>query len=65
MEPSQRNRHLGSDFDEYLEEEGVLEEAEAVAAKRVQAHQDSSGVNTQTESVDSGNTAGSIDRGRR
>jgi antitoxin HicB len=32
-------RHLGSDFDDFLQEEGLLEEAEAVAAKRVLAYQ--------------------------
>jgi len=31
--------HLGSDFDAFLEEEGLLEEAEAVATKRVLAYQ--------------------------
>ena len=31
--------HLGSDFDSFLEEEGLLEEAEAVATKRVLAYQ--------------------------
>ncbi len=30
-----RNRHLGSDFDEFLEQEGLLADAEATAAKRV------------------------------
>ncbi len=30
---------LGSDFDDFLEEEGLLEEAEAVAMKRVLAFQ--------------------------
>jgi antitoxin HicB len=29
------NKYIGSDFDDFLEEEGLLEEAEAVAAKRV------------------------------
>lgn len=33
------DRHLGSDFDDFLREEGLLEEAEAVAAKRVLAFQ--------------------------
>ena len=33
------NRHVGSDFDDFLREEGLLEEAEAVAAKRVLAYQ--------------------------
>lgn len=28
-------RHLGGDFDDFLREEGLLEEVEAVAAKRV------------------------------
>ena len=32
-------KHLESDFDSFLEEEGLLEEAEAVAAKRVLAFQ--------------------------
>ena len=31
--------HIGSDFDAFLESEGLLEEAEAVAAKRVIAFQ--------------------------
>lgn len=29
------NPHVGSDFDEWLEEENLREEAEAIAAKRV------------------------------
>jgi predicted XRE-type DNA-binding protein len=33
------SKHLGSDFDEFLDEEGLLEEAEAVATKRVLAFQ--------------------------
>lgn len=32
-------KHLGGDFDDYLREEGLLDEAEAVATKRVLAHQ--------------------------
>ncbi len=32
-------RHVGSDFDEFLEKEGLLDEAEAVATKRVLAFQ--------------------------
>lgn len=32
-------KHLGSDFDSFLDEEGLLEEAEAVATKRVLAYQ--------------------------
>ncbi len=34
-----RNRHLGTDFDDFLAEEGLLGQAEAVAAKRVLAFQ--------------------------
>ena len=32
-------KHLGSDFDDFLAEEGLLEQAEAVAVKRVLAFQ--------------------------
>lgn len=32
-------RHVGSDFDEFLKEEGLLEEVERVAIKRVVAYQ--------------------------
>jgi DNA-binding Xre family transcriptional regulator len=31
--------HIGSSFDSFLEEEGLLEEAEAIAIKRVIAYQ--------------------------
>ena len=34
-----KNEHIGSSFDDYLEEEGLLAEAEAVAIKRVLAFQ--------------------------
>lgn len=33
------NKHIGSSFDDFLEEEGLLEEVEAVAVKRVLAWQ--------------------------
>jgi antitoxin HicB len=33
------NEHIGSGFDDFLREEGLLEDAEAVAAKRVIAYQ--------------------------
>ena len=33
------NPHIGSDFDQFLEEEGILQEVEIVAAKRVIAWQ--------------------------
>jgi antitoxin HicB len=33
------NKHIGSNFDDFLEEEGILGEAEAVAIKRVIAFQ--------------------------
>lgn len=32
-------KHLGSDFDDFLREEGLLDGAEAVASKRVLAYQ--------------------------
>jgi len=31
-------KHQGSDFDDFLREEGLLDEAEAVASKRVLAY---------------------------
>lgn len=34
-----KNKHVGSDFDDFLKQEGILEQAEAVAIKRVIAHQ--------------------------
>jgi predicted XRE-type DNA-binding protein len=34
-----RNPHIGSDFDEFLQEEGILEEVHAIAVKRVVAGQ--------------------------
>lgn len=34
-----RNRHIGSDFDDLLREEGLLEEVQATAVKRVLASQ--------------------------
>jgi len=33
------NRHIGSDFDQYLKETGTLEQTRAVAVKRVLAFQ--------------------------
>src|SRR5215204_1659718 len=30
---NKKNKHLGSDFDEFLQEEGILEQCEEVAAK--------------------------------
>jgi hypothetical protein len=33
------NQHIGSSFDDFLEEEGILQEVEAVAVKRVLAFQ--------------------------
>jgi DNA-binding Xre family transcriptional regulator len=33
------NKHIGSNFDDFLEEEGILAEVEAVAIKRVIAFQ--------------------------
>lgn len=34
-----KNKYIGSNFDEFLQEEGLLAETEAVAIKRVIAHQ--------------------------
>ncbi|OGV66479.1 MAG: Fis family transcriptional regulator [Lentisphaerae bacterium RIFOXYB12_FULL_65_16] len=34
-----KNRHIGSNFDDFLREEGLLADAEATAVKRVIAHQ--------------------------
>jgi predicted XRE-type DNA-binding protein len=34
-----RNPHIGSDFDEFLHQEGILDAVQAVAVKRVLAHQ--------------------------
>ena len=34
-----RNEHVGGGFDEFLRDEGILEDAEAVAVKRVIAFQ--------------------------
>jgi predicted XRE-type DNA-binding protein len=33
------NKHIGSDFDEFLRDDGLLDDAESVAAKRVIAFQ--------------------------
>ena len=33
------NKHIGSDFDEFLETEGLLAEVEATAVKRIIAYQ--------------------------
>ncbi len=35
----ERNKHLGSSFDDFLEEEGILEEATEIANKRVYVFQ--------------------------
>jgi antitoxin HicB len=34
-----KNKHIGSDFDDFLKQEGILEESSAAAAKRVIAFQ--------------------------
>ncbi len=39
MAKKKSNPHIGSDFDQFLEEEGILQEVEIVAAKRVIAWQ--------------------------
>jgi antitoxin HicB len=44
-------KHLGGDFDEFLDEEGLLEEAEAVATKRVLAFQIAQAMKEQNHSA--------------
>ena len=39
IKKNKQNKHVGSDFDEFLQDEGILEESQAVAAKRVIAYQ--------------------------
>ena len=39
--------HIGSSFDDFLAEEGILEEVEAVAIKRILAHQVSEAMKAQ------------------
>ena len=34
-----KNKHIGSSFDDFLQEEGILAEAEATAVKRIIAYQ--------------------------
>ena len=34
-----KNKHIGSSFDDYLQEDGILAEAEATAVKRIIAYQ--------------------------
>ncbi len=38
-EKEENNKHLGSNFDDFLEEEGILAEVESVAVKRVISYQ--------------------------
>ena len=40
-----KNKHIGSNFDGFLEEEGMLNEVEEVALKRVLAFQIQKGTN--------------------
>jgi len=39
MVKKKANTHIGSDFDKFLDEEGILSEVEIVATKRVIAYQ--------------------------
>ena len=39
MDRAKKNKHAGSGFDDFLQEEGLLAETEAVALKRVLAFQ--------------------------
>ena len=50
--PKMNEKHLGSDFDDFLQEEGLLEDVETVAAKRVRI-----------EMVDAPERAGAAARG--
>lgn len=43
MTEASRNPHIGSDFDEFLEEEGLREEVTAAAIKRLRALTDIQG----------------------
>ena len=36
---TKRNPHVGSDFDDFLREEGLYDESQAIAVKRVLAHE--------------------------
>ena len=36
---NKKNKHIGSNFDDFLAQEGLLEQAEAIAIKRVVAYQ--------------------------
>lgn len=36
---TKKNKHIGSSFDDFLQEEGLLEESQASAVKRVIAYQ--------------------------
>jgi len=36
---TRKNKHIGSSFDDFLQEEGLLEESQATAVKRVIAYQ--------------------------
>ncbi|OAH99991.1 Fis family transcriptional regulator [Methylomonas methanica] len=42
----EKNAHIGSDFDDFLSEEAILDEVTAVATKRVIAWQISEGMST-------------------
>ena len=39
MKNTAKNKHIGSDFDDFLREEGMLEEIEAAALKKIVAWQ--------------------------
>ena len=39
MKNGAKNKHIGSDFDDFLREEGMLEEVEAAALKKIVAWQ--------------------------
>ena len=39
MKTKKRNPHVGTDFDDFLAQEGILADVDSVAIKRVVAHQ--------------------------
>ncbi len=39
MNDNNKSNHIGSNFDSFLKEEGILEESEAIAIKRILAYQ--------------------------
>ncbi len=62
-----KHRNIGSDFDDFLKEEGILEETEAIAAKRAIAYQiqqamEAQGMSKMALSEKIGTSRSSLDR---